>query len=70
MLSIATAVAQRARLKEKLKTSDVYKKSAVVESIAGGTLYNNYQLSGFRLEKKLDEYLDHGALGAKGGTLL
>ena len=54
--------------KSKIKSSDVYKKSAVVESIAGGTVVQQLSRSKWiqvREETK-DEYLKiYGALGAK-----
>ena len=69
MLSIATGCSTTGKTKKrKLKTSDVYKKSAVVESIAGGTVVQQLSRSKWiqvREETK-DEYLKiYGALGAK-----
>ena len=54
VLGIATGCTTTSKTKKrKLKTSDVYKKSAVVESISGGTVVQ--QLSGqngYKLEKR------------------
>ena len=69
VLGIATGCTTTSKTKKrKLKTSDVYKKSAVVESISGGTVVQQLSRSKWiqvREETK-DEYLKiYGAMGAK-----
>ena len=69
VLGIATGCTTTSKTKkEKIKTSDVYKKSAVVESISGGTVVQQLSRSKWiqvREETK-DEYLKiYGAMGAK-----
>lgn len=69
MLSVATGCSTTSKSKKKkLKTSDVYQKSAVVESIAGGTVVKQLSRSKWIQvrEETQDEYLKiYGALGAK-----
>lgn len=69
VLGIATGCTTTSKTKKRmLKTSDVYKKSAVVESISGGTVVQQLSRSKWiqvREETK-DEYLKiYGAMGAK-----